>query len=96
MAPTAIDTVEPTTAPQKLRSSASPLPQVQTFIAGTTTTAEVVAALREAGGCIVRGLVQKESLGQIERDLRPHLDADQPWNGIMPLTLEPTIILGYH
>lgn len=63
------------------KSSASPLPKVQTFNAEATTTDEVVAALRKAGGCIVRGLIPLDDIRQIERDVRPFIEADKPWIG---------------
>ncbi|KAF7197889.1 Dioxygenase [Pseudocercospora fuligena] len=40
---------------------------------------DVVEGIKKAGGCIVRGVVSKESLGQMEKDIRPHLEADTPW-----------------
>jgi hypothetical protein len=43
------------------------------------TPDEIVAGLREVGGVIVRGILSKESLTQIEKDIRPHLEADTPW-----------------
>ncbi|KAH8804433.1 phytanoyl-CoA dioxygenase family protein [Xylogone sp. PMI_703] len=66
---------------QHVQSSASPLPDVKSFHIDTTNTQEVVNALRQTGGCIIKGLVQKQHLDQIESDLRPYLDADQPWQG---------------
>ena len=48
---------------------------------------DVVAGLREVGGVIVRGILSKEALVQIEKDMRPHIEADLPWeadNGFFP------------
>lgn len=58
-----------------------PLPQVQAFDKATVTTEQLVAALAEAGGCIVKNAVPSTDLALIEKDVRPWLDADKPWAG---------------
>lgn len=40
---------------------------------------DVVEGIKKAGGCIVRKIVPLESLAQMEKDIRPHLEADTPW-----------------
>ncbi|GAA5889936.1 hypothetical protein JCM6882_004371 [Rhodosporidiobolus microsporus] len=50
-----------------------PVPQVQSFNAKTVTPAELVEALRLAGGVIIRNFVDHPILDQIERELRPFL-----------------------
>lgn len=40
---------------------------------------DVVEGIKKAGGCIVRQIVPVESLSQMEKDIRPHLEADLPW-----------------
>jgi ectoine hydroxylase-related dioxygenase (phytanoyl-CoA dioxygenase family) len=40
---------------------------------------EVVERLRTVGGVIVRGIVSPEALTQTEKDTRPYLEADVPW-----------------
>lgn len=56
------------------------VPEVQSFDAQTVTTNEVVNALILAGGCIIRNLVSKDDLAQIEKDTRPYINADKPWS----------------
>ncbi|KAJ5935161.1 phytanoyl- dioxygenase family protein [Penicillium verhagenii] len=71
----------PESLPSTTPSAALPLPEVKVLNAGTTTTDEVVEALRDAGGCIVRGLIGTAHVDQIEKDLRPYLNADKSWDG---------------
>ena len=54
---------------------------VDYFNAVTVTRDEIVRSLIRAGGCIVRAMVGSEDLAQIEKDVRPLLDADKPWTG---------------
>ena len=56
------------------------LPQVQTFDADANPE-DIIKALKLAGGCKVRGAVGKDILAQVERDLRPHIEADVVWEG---------------
>jgi hypothetical protein len=58
-----------------------PLPKVSAFDSAIVTTDEIIAALRTAGGCIIRNAVAPSQLAQIETDTRPYLDADEPWGG---------------
>jgi hypothetical protein len=76
--------VEPamTKANKELKSSESPLPEVMKFDAATVTVEELVDALKIAGGVIVRNLLTKDELDQIEADVRPWLEKDIPWDGI--------------
>ncbi len=39
----------------------------------------VVRALKRVGGCILRGIVSQADLAQMDRDIRPSLEADEPW-----------------
>lgn len=55
------------------------MPEVQYFDAQVVTTDQVVNALILAGGCIIRSLVSKDDLAQIEKDTRPYINADKPW-----------------
>lgn len=44
---------------------------------------EIVASLVRNGGCIIRNLVSdRRILAAIEKDVRPHIDADRPWVGV--------------
>lgn len=44
-----------------------------------STPAEVVAGLKLAGGVIVRGILSRDAIERMERDIRPHVEADIPW-----------------
>lgn len=83
MAPLAIDSefAGVSSGELQVKSPKSPLPKVQTFDAETAMPDNVVAALRAAGGCVVKGLVPLNAVRQIERDVRPFVEADQPWAG---------------
>lgn len=52
--------------------------QVPEFSADASSS-EVVEALKRVGGCIVRGIVPSDDIKQMERDIRPSLEADEPW-----------------
>lgn len=44
---------------------------------------EVVASLIRHGGCVIRQLIPDKSvLDEIEKDVRPHIEADRPWVGV--------------
>ena len=47
----------------------------------TSSADDVVQALIHDGGCFIRNLLPQATLDEIERDVRPHLEADKPWNG---------------
>lgn len=50
---------------------------------------DVVQALREVGGVIVRGVLNTDQVATIEKDMRPSLEADIPWeagNNFFPPT----------
>lgn len=64
-----------------LKSPASPLPTVQEFDAATCTVDDLVAALKTAGGVVIRNLLTPQALEAIEADVRPWLELDKPWNG---------------
>ncbi len=58
-----------------------PLPEVKVFDRETVTNDEIVAALISAGGCVVKNVMTTEDLAAVEKDTRPHLLADKPWDG---------------
>lgn len=62
-----------------LKSPESPLPEVKSFDATTCSVEDLVAALRVAGGVVVRGVLNTEELVKLEKDTRPWLDKDEPW-----------------
>jgi hypothetical protein len=86
MAPSAIEaekaSLKMTKGNKELKSSNSPLPEVKEFDASTTTVEELVDALKIAGGVIIRNLLTKAEVDQIEADVRPWLAKDKPWEGI--------------
>ena len=84
MAPSLIDSPAPLNGikgKKELKTSASPLPIVAEFDSSTVSVDDLVDALKVAGGVVVRGLLTQEELDQIERDVRPWLDQDTPWDG---------------
>jgi len=54
---------------------------VDAFDASTVTADAVVESLIRTGGCILRNVVNKDDLAEIERDVRPYIMKDQPWKG---------------
>ena len=64
----------------------SPLPKVgdldsKAYTSNAALVEDIVRNIRLSGGCVVRQLVSKETLDAIEKEVRPHLDAAEPWNG---------------
>lgn len=57
------------------------LPQVEELTADPANVDAVIQSLTRVGGVIIRGVVPQAKLDAIERDVRPHLDADVPWEG---------------
>ncbi|PCG89359.1 Phytanoyl-CoA dioxygenase [Penicillium occitanis (nom. inval.)] len=44
---------------------------------------EIVASLIRNGGCVIRNMITDQNiLDTIEKDIRPHLEADRPWVGV--------------
>lgn len=43
---------------------------------------EIIEGIKLAGACIVRNMVSKNALDEIERDIRPHLDTASVWKGM--------------
>jgi len=85
MAPSAVEVekvISNTTKTNKeLKNSESPLPEVKEFDAATATVDELVEALKVAGGVVVRNMLIKAEIDQIEADVRPWLEKDKPWEG---------------
>jgi len=86
MAPSAVEIPLPTRkslvtddAATHLKSPASPLPEVKVFDAATCSVDELVSALKVAGGLVIRGLLQQDELAHLEKDIRPWLEKDTPW-----------------
>ena len=60
--------VAPIPVKKELKSSKSPLPEVKNFDAATVTVEELVDALRVAGGVVIRNMLEKEEVEQIEKE----------------------------
>ncbi|KAK8257509.1 phytanoyl-dioxygenase family protein [Phyllosticta capitalensis] len=56
------------------------LPKVR-VLPNTASVEEVVDALKVAGGVVIKNAVAHEDLDVIEKDLRPLLEKDAPWDG---------------
>lgn len=63
----------------EVKSSTSPLPDVQQFDSSVAVVDDVIKALKITGGVILRNFLGTEEIDQILSDVNPHLDADQPW-----------------
>ena len=64
----------------------SPLPHVgdldsKTYESHEALLADIIESLRVSGGCVIRNLVDKDVLKEIEMEVRPYLDEAEPWNG---------------
>ena len=64
----------------------SPLPHVsdldsKAYDSEEALLADIVESLRVSGGCVIRNLVGEDVLKEIEREVRPHLEKAEPWNG---------------
>ena len=64
----------------------SPLPKVadldsRSYSSQEALVQDIIESMRSAGGCVIRHLLNRETLDEIEREARPYLDVAQPWNG---------------
>ena len=87
MAPGVLADATPPSSPQtkaakELKGPHLPIPEVKAFDASTTTVDELVDAIKVAGGVVVRNMLTREETSQIEKDVRPWLDKDKPWDGM--------------
>lgn len=56
---------------------------------------EIVASLIRNGGCILRNFITDAAiLDTIERDVRPHIQADKPWEGVEFFPPETRRVMG--
>lgn len=55
--------------------------ELQVLDAKTCTLDDVLKALREDGGVKIKGLLTPEEAAQCEKEIRPHLEADEKWEG---------------
>ncbi|KAF2174037.1 hypothetical protein M409DRAFT_16313 [Zasmidium cellare ATCC 36951] len=57
-------------------------PQVQDFDCKNVDPSTIVQALITTGGVLLRNFIpNKKILSEIEKDVRPHINADTPWKG---------------
>lgn len=56
------------------------LPPVQIFYPDSPIE-EIIEAMKVTGGCIIKNFVTEEDADEMEKELRPALDADIPWKG---------------
>lgn len=56
-------------------------PPVPVLDASKTNVEEILQKMAVAGGVIIRNLLAREDVRQIETDIRPWLDADKAWEG---------------
>jgi hypothetical protein len=58
---------------------------------------EITKSLKTSGGCIVRGMYQRQTLHALEREIRPHLEAtmkaDQKRDDFVPSTTRMVTVL---
>jgi hypothetical protein len=66
---------------EPVKSSKSPLPDIEEFDSSSATVEDVVNALKIAGGVIVRNFLGMEEINRILKDVNPYLEADKPWDG---------------
>ena len=71
---------EPQTGPDR------PVPQVSDVDLASQDSRQhiveaVIESLKVSGACIVRNMVSKEGLDEIEKDIRPHLNTAKVWQG---------------
>ncbi|CAP64780.1 uncharacterized protein PODANS_5_3360 [Podospora anserina S mat+] len=59
---------------------ASDLPKVKEFPASANPD-DIVQALIRTGGVVIRNVIPQETLDVIEKDVRPFIEADEPWKG---------------
>ncbi|KAI9674718.1 MAG: hypothetical protein M1817_001622 [Caeruleum heppii] len=56
-------------------------PKVDSFDLNTTPNETLIKSITKNGAIIVRNFLDESSLDAIEKDLRPHLEGDTPWDG---------------
>ena len=43
--------------------------------------ADIIESIRTSGGCVIRNLIAKDKVAEIEKEVRPWLDKAEPWKG---------------
>ncbi|KAL6240650.1 hypothetical protein RBB50_012477 [Rhinocladiella similis] len=54
---------------------------VSVFDAASVTSDQVVKALVNDGGCVIKNILSPSDLAAIEKNTRPYIDADKAWDG---------------
>lgn len=49
--------------------------------AGEVDLEALFLSLKRTGGIILKNIATKEDLAQLEKDVRPHIEADKAWTG---------------
>ncbi|OCT52525.1 phytanoyl-CoA dioxygenase family protein [Cladophialophora carrionii] len=62
-----------------LKGPSSPVPEVKSFDGASCSVEELVAAIRVAGGVVIRGLLNADEIASLEKDTRPWLEQDNAW-----------------
>ncbi|KAK4225457.1 phytanoyl dioxygenase family [Podospora fimiseda] len=57
------------------------LPKVEEFTSDPANVDQVVQSLIRTGGVVIRNAVPQAALDIIEKDTRPYIEADKPWEG---------------
>ncbi|KAK4159046.1 hypothetical protein QBC43DRAFT_222943 [Cladorrhinum sp. PSN259] len=57
------------------------LPEVKEFTSDPANRDQVVQALIRAGGVVIRNAIPQSALEIIEKETRPYINADKPWDG---------------
>ncbi|CAO2652298.1 Nn.00g005810.m01.CDS01 [Neocucurbitaria sp. VM-36] len=85
MSPSAISQISPSASNGSAKVAkddrSRPLPEVRIFDAATANVDDLVAAIIEAGGCVIRNTTSPSVLAQIENDTRRYLQTDGDWTG---------------
>lgn len=71
---------------KEIKGPHSPLPEVpdldsKAYPSEEALLEDIVKGLKIAGGCIVRGMLDKETLDTIESEIRPYIIAQERWSG---------------
>jgi hypothetical protein len=67
------------TKSEELKSPSSPLAEVKTFHASSCNVEDLVSAIRVAGGVVIKDMLNKDEIAELEKDTRPWLEQDTPW-----------------
>jgi ectoine hydroxylase-related dioxygenase (phytanoyl-CoA dioxygenase family) len=71
---------------KQVNGSHAPLPEVgdldsKSYASEDALVKDIIESMRTSGGCIIRRLLSRETVAEIEKDVRPYLSAAEAWNG---------------